>query len=180
MPSGSRVSVVLSSEFGGRSGMGPGSRPCDLHPLRSEAPGQGAACAILARVSESNLEVVRRMFAAFADRDLGAMLPELDPDVVFLPVTANLTTGGVPYRGHDGMAQYLADVAGVWPELRLFPEDMRELGDVVVVLGRVLARGGGMILDRPTGWLFTLRDRKIVRGDVYGSHEEALAAARGR
>jgi hypothetical protein len=35
-----------------------------------------------------------------------------------------------------------------------------------------------MILDRPTGWVFTLRDGLILRGDVYGSHEEALAAAR--
>ena len=117
------------------------------------------------------------MFAAFADRDLAAMLPEMDAAVEFLPVTANLTTGGVPYRGHDGIARYLEDVARVWPELRLFPEEMRDLGQVVVVLGRVVARGGGMILDRPTGWVFTLRDGKIVRGDVYGSHEEALAAA---
>jgi ketosteroid isomerase-like protein len=117
------------------------------------------------------------MFAAFAERDLDAMLPEMDPDIEFLPVTANLTTGGVPYRGHDGIARYLDDVARVWPQLRLFPEDVRHLGHVVVVLGRVVARGGGMILDQPTGWVFTVRDEKIVRGHVYGSHEEALAAA---
>jgi ketosteroid isomerase-like protein len=117
------------------------------------------------------------MFAAFAERDLVAMLPEMSADVEFLPVTANLTTGGVPYRGHEGIARYLDDVARVWPELRLFPDEMRDLGGVVVVLGRVVARGGGMILDRPTGWVFALRDGKIVRGHVYGSHEEALAAA---
>lgn len=118
------------------------------------------------------------MFAAFAERDLAAMLPEMAADVEFLPVTANLTTGGVPYRGHDGIARYLEDVARVWPNLRLFPGDMSERGDLVVVLGRVVARGGGMIIDRPTGWVFTMRDGKIARGDVYGSHEEALAAAR--
>ena len=117
------------------------------------------------------------MFAAFAERDLAAMLPEMDPEVEFLPVTANLTTGGVPYRGHDGIAQYLDDVERVWPELQLFPDDMRDVDGVVVVLGRVLARGGGMILDRPTGWVFTMRDGKIARANVYGSHEEALAAA---
>jgi ketosteroid isomerase-like protein len=47
----------------------------------------------------------------------------------------------------------------------------------VVVLGRVIARGGGMILDRPTGWVFTLRDGKLSTGQVYASHDEALAAA---
>jgi ketosteroid isomerase-like protein len=133
---------------------------------------------ILARVPESDADVVRRMFAAFAVRDRDALLAVMDAEVDFLPVTANLTTGGVPYRGHDGIARYLEDVARVWPELRLFPEEYREADGVVVTLGRVVARGGGMIIDRPTGWVFIMRDGKIARARVYGSHEEALEAAR--
>ena len=56
-------------------------------------------------------------------------------------------------------------MARVWPELRLFPEEVRDgaRNGVVVVLGRVLARGGGMILDRPTGWVFQMRDGRIAR-----------------
>lgn len=127
-------------------------------------------------MSESNVDLVRRMFDAFARRDLDAMVATMTEDIEFLPVTANITTGGVPYRGHDGIEQYLVDVAGVWPELRIFPGDMREKDDAVVALGRVIARGGGMILDRPTGWVFAIRDGRIARGRVYGSHEEALAA----
>ena len=118
------------------------------------------------------------MFAAFAERDRDGLLAVMDPEVDFLPVTANLTTGGVPYRGHDGIVSYLEDVARVWPELRLFPEEYREADGMVVTLGRVVARGGGMILDRPTGWVFTMRDGRIARARVYGSHEEALDAAR--
>jgi ketosteroid isomerase-like protein len=119
------------------------------------------------------------MFAAFAERDLDALVDLMDAEIEFLPVTANLTTGGMPYRGHDGIARYFEDVARVWPELRLFPEEVLEGGrkDVVVVLGRVLARGGGMILDRPTGWVFLMRNGKIARLRVYGSHEEAVEAA---
>jgi ketosteroid isomerase-like protein len=128
-------------------------------------------------VSEPNVDLVREMFAAFARRDLDAMVATMCEDIDFLPVTANITTGGVPYRGHDGIARYLVDVAGVWPELRIFPDDIREDGGAVVVLGRVIARGGGMILDHPTGWVFTLRDGKLASGRVYASHEEALAAA---
>jgi ketosteroid isomerase-like protein len=126
-----------------------------------------------------NFEVVERMFAAFAERDLDTLVEMMDPEVEFLPVTANLTTGGVPYRGHDGIARYFDDVARVWPELRLFPEEIRDGArvGVVVVLGRVLARGGGMILDRPTGWVFQMRDGRIARLRVYGSHEEAIEAA---
>jgi ketosteroid isomerase-like protein len=130
-------------------------------------------------VSEHNLDLVRGMFEAFANRDLAAMLTTMHPEVDFLPVTANLTTGGVPYRGFDGIERYMEDVARVWPELRLFPGEMRDLGDRVMVLGRVLARGGGMIIDRPTGWLFAILDGKILRVRVYASHAETLAAAGG-
>jgi ketosteroid isomerase-like protein len=118
------------------------------------------------------------MFAAFAERDLQAMLAEMDEEVEFLPVTANLTTGGVPYRGHDGIARYMEDVAEVWPQLRIYPGEVSEVDECVVALGRVRARGGGMILDRPTGWVFKMRAGRILRGRVYGSQEEALAAAR--
>ena len=128
-------------------------------------------------MSGTNADVVRRMFAAFADRDLDAMLEVIAHDVEFLPVTANLTTGGVPYRGHDGIAQYMDDVAQVWPLLRIEPREYREDGDQVVVLGRVVARGGGMILDRPTGWLIKMRAGRIVWMRVYGTPEEALEAA---
>lgn len=128
-------------------------------------------------MSEQNLELARRVFEAFATRDLDGLVAVSDPDVEFLPVTANLTTGGMPYRGHEGIARYLDDVARVWPELRLFPDELRDLGDTVVVLGRVVARGGGMILDRPTGWVFKMHGGRIVGIRVYGSQEEAIEAA---
>ena len=127
-------------------------------------------------MSELDVDVVRRMFTAFAERDLDAMLPTMDEDVEFLPVTANLTTGGVPYRGHDGIARYLEDVEEVWPQLRIYPEDISERGDCIVVIGRVRARGGGMIIDQPTGWVFNMRDGRILRGRVYGTPGEALEA----
>jgi ketosteroid isomerase-like protein len=129
-------------------------------------------------VDESDVDVVRRMFAAFAERDLEAMCREMDEDVEFLPVTANLTTGGVPYRGHDGIARYMEDVARVWPQMQIDPGDLTEVGDTVVALGRVRARGGGMIIDRPTGWVFMMRAGRILRARTYGSQEEAIEAAR--
>jgi ketosteroid isomerase-like protein len=130
-----------------------------------------------AAVSQQNVDLASRVFEVFAVRDLDGLLAIVDRDVEFLPVTANITTGGMPYRGHEGIARYLDDVARVWPKLRLFPDELRDLGDTVVVLGRVVAHGGGMILDRPTGWVFRMRDGKIVRMRVYASHAEAVDAA---
>jgi ketosteroid isomerase-like protein len=127
-------------------------------------------------MADGNVDLARRAFAAFDARDIAAALAVMHEDVEFLPVTANLTTGGVPYRGHEGIARYIEDVERVWDDLRAYPDEFRDVGDSVVALGRVRARGGGMIIDRPTGWVWRIRDRKIAWGRVYASHEEALAA----
>jgi ketosteroid isomerase-like protein len=137
----------------------------------------GPAIGILALVSEENLDLARRAFVAFTERDLDALLEIMDPDVEFLPVTANITTGGQPYRGYAGMARYFEDVARVWTKVRVHPDELRDMGDTVVALGRIHARGGGMIIDRPTGWVFRIRDGRIAWGRVYASHQEAVEAA---
>jgi ketosteroid isomerase-like protein len=128
-------------------------------------------------VSEENVELARRAFDAFAERDVDALVELMDDDVEFLPVTANLTTGGMPYCGHAGIAGYLEDVGRVWKELRVHPDEFRHGGECVVALGRIHARGGGMIIDRPTGWVWRMRAGKIVWGRVYASQEEALRDA---
>jgi ketosteroid isomerase-like protein len=129
-------------------------------------------------VSEPNEELARRAFDAFADRDVAALLAVLAEDIEFLPVTANITTGGVPYKGHDGMRQYIDDVSRLWADLRVFPEEIRAVSvSVVVALGRMHARGGGMILDRPTGWVWVMSGGKIVSGRVFATHAEATEAA---
>jgi ketosteroid isomerase-like protein len=129
-------------------------------------------------VSERNLELARKAFEAFADRDLTTLLGMMADDVEFLPVTANIATGGLPYRGPDGIRQYFDDVDRLWAELRVFPEEFRAMSEAVVVaLGRIHARGGGMIIDRPTGWVWVMRDDKIASGRVCTSHEETLEAA---
>jgi ketosteroid isomerase-like protein len=128
-------------------------------------------------VSEANVDLARRAFEAFAARDVSALLEVMHEDIEFLPVTANLTTGGVPYRGLEGMASYLQDVGRVWEELRVYPSEFRDLGETVVALGRMHGRGGGMIIDRPTGWVWRFRSGKIVYCRVYASQEEALRAA---
>jgi ketosteroid isomerase-like protein len=128
-------------------------------------------------VSEANVDLARRAFEAFSTRDVDAVVDVMSGDIEFLPVTANLTTGGTPYRGHDGIRAYVDDVARVWDDLRVYPSEFRDLGDCVVALGRIHARGGGMIIDRPTGWVWKMRDGKIVWGRVFATPEEALRAA---
>ena len=82
---------------------------------------------------------------------------------------------GRPYLGHEGMVAYLADVDRAWDELDLLVDEIRQAGEHVVALGRVHAHGGGRVIDSPTGWVFRLREGRIVWGRVYETRAAALA-----
>ena len=120
----------------------------------------------------------RSLFDSFSRRDLGELLALCDPEVEFMPVTAMVAADGEPYRGHDGISGYMADVARVWEELRSEPEEYRELdGDRVVCTGRVYAWGVGRVIDAPAGWLWHLRDGLLIEGFVYETRRGAYEAA---
>jgi hypothetical protein len=125
----------------------------------------------------ANTEAVERIIRAFERGDVEAALAELDPEVEMLPLRAELE--GTHYRGHDGYRQVLADFEGDWDELRLPPEEIREVGDQVLVTGRMRAKGkkSGVELDVPMAMLYTLRDGKIVRLQSFSDPEEGLRAA---
>ena len=58
-----------------------------------------------------NADIVRRAFDAFSRRDLNVLLTLADPEIEFMPATARVAGRAEPYRGHDGLRTYLADVA---------------------------------------------------------------------
>ncbi|HKE77907.1 MAG TPA: nuclear transport factor 2 family protein [Solirubrobacteraceae bacterium] len=124
-----------------------------------------------------NGEIVRRAFDAFSRRDLPALLALVDRDMVFMPATARVAgRGGEPYRGHEGIRTYFADVARVWQEVRPEPDEFIEVDDVVVCTGRIYAWGIGRVIDAPAGWVWRLRDGRLIEGRVYETRREALAA----
>ena len=124
-----------------------------------------------------NADIVRRAFDAFSRRDLPALLALADPEVEFMPATARVAGRREPYRGHEGLRTYLADVARVWAELRSEPDEFLEVDDIVVCTGRVYAWGVGRVIDAPAGWVWRLCNGKLVQGRVYETRREALAAA---
>jgi ketosteroid isomerase-like protein len=130
--------------------------------------------------SESaKVELVRRLYEAFSERDLDAMTALTTPDVEFFPqVTATIVKRAEPYRGHDGLRAYFEDAARVWRELEIIPHDFRDLGDQVLVFGRVYGRGeGGYLSDSPTAWIWRFRDDLVCWGRVFTSRADALEAA---
>jgi ketosteroid isomerase-like protein len=117
--------------------------------------------------------VVKAVFAAFAERDVERVLELIDPEVEFIPVTADFAGRTKPYRGHEGIREYFRDVGLVWDDLRLTPRDFREVGESILVTGRVSARSTARIVDGSTGWVWRVRDGRVVYGRVYPSAAEA-------
>jgi ketosteroid isomerase-like protein len=116
--------------------------------------------------------LVERLFAAFADRDEDALLELMDPEIEFFGPTATVLNEGKCYRGHEGMRRYLQDAERLWAELELEPDKYREVGNHVVVLGRVRARArDGLELDAPAAWVWRVERGRIAWGSVYGDRE---------
>ena len=125
------------------------------------------------------VETTRQMFERFSRRDVAGLLELCHPELEFLPVTAMVAAEGKPYRGHEGITRYLADVARVWEELTVEPLEFHVCGeDTVVAMGRVYAWGVGRVVDAPVGWLWRYGpDGRAIYGRVYESRRDALAAA---
>jgi ketosteroid isomerase-like protein len=123
-----------------------------------------------------NADIVREVFDSFTRRDIEALLAVCDPEIVFTPPTGRLAGRNEPYRGHDGLRTYLADVARVWQELRSEPDEYIELDDRVLCTGRVYAWGVGRVVDAPAGWVWRIRDGRVVEGYVYETRRAAYEA----
>ena len=127
-------------------------------------------------VIATDIEVVKATFAAFAARDVEAVLALAAPDIEFTAVTGEQAGRTEPYMGHDGMRQYFRDVAKMWEELRLTPRDFRASGDLILVTGKVSARSRSRTVTGSTGWIWRVREGKVVYVRVYASAADALAA----
>jgi ketosteroid isomerase-like protein len=127
-------------------------------------------------VIATDIEVVKATFAAFAARDIQAVLALADPDIEFNAVTGAQADRTDPYRGHDGMRQYFRDVAAVWEELHLTPREFREEGDLILVTGKVSARSRSRTVTGSTGWIWRVRNGKVTFVRVYASAADATAA----
>ena len=126
------------------------------------------------------MDVVKAVFAAFAERDVEGVLAYASPDIEFSAVTGDHAGRTEPYRGHDGLRQYFRDLTEVWDELRIVPGEFRQTDDTILVTGRVSARSPARIVAGSSGWIWRLRNGQVVYARVYPSAADAMAAFEGR
>jgi ketosteroid isomerase-like protein len=101
----------------------------------------------------------------------------LDPAVEVHPLTGAMLEG-VSYRGHDGMRQWLKDVAAYWESMWVRADQFLDAGHSVVVLGRVHGCGkkSGVAIEAPAAWVCRQRNARLSYLRFYLDHSSALDA----
>ena len=127
-------------------------------------------------MSEQNVEVVRALHRAINDADVEAAFALLDPEIVWMQ-NPNAPDPR-PFRGHDGMREFQEMLAEAFEDVRLEGDRFIDAGERVVSLGHMRARGvgSGVEIREPRGWVWTVRNGKVLRHQTHDNHQAALEA----
>ena len=84
-----------------------------------------------------------------------------------------------PIEARTQASQYVAAVGESWDSLRWEVDELHEVGESVLALGRIRGRGRGTgaTIDTSGGWAAEFRDGRITRFRTCTSRKAALEAA---
>jgi len=130
-------------------------------------------------VSQENVEAFKRAVAAYNRRDIDAFVEEFDPEVEWHSLVQVMFGGEESvYRGHRGLREGVRDMDEALAELQVEYSEIRDLGERIVVLGRVHGRGraSGAEFESPLNWVVEIRGGRATRMRDYLDPEDALKA----
>jgi ketosteroid isomerase-like protein len=131
-------------------------------------------------MSRENVEAFERAIEAYNRRDIDAFLEPIDPEVE-LPgaLQALLESEAKAYRGYEGVRQWVRDIDEALLDIRLELPEIRDLGDRIVAIGRLRARGkaSGAETESPFGCVVEWKSGKATRVVSFLDRKEALEAA---
>jgi ketosteroid isomerase-like protein len=94
-------------------------------------------------MSREKVEIARRGIDAFNRGDVEALAGDTTEDVeLFAALAGAVENGG--FHGRAGIEAYFQITAETWSEFRILGEDFSNLGDRVLVAGRIWGRGKGL------------------------------------
>jgi ketosteroid isomerase-like protein len=131
-------------------------------------------------MSQEHVEAFRRAIEAYNRRDIDAFLEAIDPEVELQGALQALLEGEAKvYRGHEGVRQWVRDIDEALAGIRLELPEIRDLGDRIVAIGRLHARGqaSGAETESPFGCVVEWKNGKATRVLSFLDRREALEAA---
>ena len=116
---------------------------------------------------------------SYNSRDPEAWNEVWNPDAEWHPFLTAREEGDPGYHGHNGMRAWFEDVDEMFEQVHVELDQFREIGERLLVLGRMRARRrGGPEVDSEVGWVVEPKGEGFQRGWAYTSHEEAEWEAR--
>ena len=129
-------------------------------------------------MSQENVEIVKLAMEAYNRRDVDDYAEILTPDFELFPAVIGVLEG-VSFRGREGVERHFAELSDTWEEIRVVPEELRDLGDRVLLSLRMegRGRGSGVPVTSKQWSVIDFRDGKVSRIRSYLDHDDALRAA---
>ena len=126
-------------------------------------------------MSQENVKQLDEVIAAVKSHDASRLVELTDPEVEWHSLVVLDRPEG--YRGHDGIRQYIEDVADALEFLYAEVDDAISVGELVLAVGHFHYRGkaSGVDTRSPGGFLVRFRDGRIVYMRAFRDPEQALA-----
>lgn len=123
-----------------------------------------------------NVELARDALDAMNRRDLDWLIAHCDPDVEMH--MHGVAGEPVLYIGASGIRDYFSDMAEIWESIEFSAEDIRDLGErvLIIIANRLRGRGSGLDVEASVGCVFELRGGVVTEMRSYSEVADALAA----
>jgi ketosteroid isomerase-like protein len=123
------------------------------------------------------MEFAMRLAEVFNSRDLDTLFDLSTADLEWAPAMGAVE--GEVFRGREGIETYWGRLDEAWEDYHVVANEYRDLGDRVLMLGRMVGRGrgSGVLVDTPLGVMVNFRADMIAGIRGYLDHGEALRAA---
>ena len=128
-------------------------------------------------MSQADIETLRAEYEAMSRQDWPAMFRSAHPDFELTTPERSAVAG--TFYGRDMARRQLADFFEPFEEVLAEPEEFFERGDRIVVFFRLRSRprGSSAAVEIRAGHLWTMRDGRAARLQIFPEREKALEAA---
>ena len=128
-------------------------------------------------MSRQNVDIVRRLFEVYNERSFAENLDLIDPDI-FWDVSRVELPEGASYSGRSELRSFVEAWDEGFVSDHVEAQEMFDAGDRVVVMVSHRGRGksSGIDIDQRFAMVWTLRDGRAIRMDMYPTLDEALEA----
>ena len=128
-------------------------------------------------MTESNVDVVQRLFDTFSEGGIEPALDGLSEDVV-IEIPPDMSAEPDSYHGHEGARRYFAGFDGMIENVVYEPLELIPAGEQVLARVRLAGRGvsSGVDVGLESVVVHTVKNGKITRLRAYPDLESAREA----